>query len=112
MKDGSVVYWYDVALTKKVNWIHLILKQSFKMAKIAGSIPAGPIMIIDVKVKPNARECKVEEKDGVYAVFVKAKPEKGKANREAVKLLEEHFGKKAKIISGLTSRKKRVEIGD
>jgi uncharacterized protein len=47
------------------------------------------------------------------AVSIKSQPERGRANRELVKKLAAHFGvgeDRVKIISGLTSRKKLVEV--
>ena len=46
-------------------------------------------------------------------ISLKSKPELGKANRELIKLLSEHFKistNKIKILSGFSSRKKVVEI--
>lgn len=46
-------------------------------------------------------------------VSLRSKPEKGKANRELIYKLADHFGvpkNRVRIISGLTSRKKIVEI--
>jgi uncharacterized protein (TIGR00251 family) len=56
---------------------------------------------------------KVEE-DRIV-VGIKSKPEKGKANLELVKKLAKHFkvhGSQVRILSGLTSRKKIVEVVD
>lgn len=46
-------------------------------------------------------------------ISLKSKPELGKANRELIKSLSEHFNvstNKIKILSGFSSRKKVVEI--
>lgn len=46
-------------------------------------------------------------------VGIKSEPERGKANRELVKKLAEHFGvpvQHVRIISGHTSRKKLVDV--
>ncbi|HLN34800.1 MAG TPA: DUF167 domain-containing protein [Nitrososphaeraceae archaeon] len=46
-------------------------------------------------------------------ISLKSKPELGKANRELIKSLSEHFKistNKIKILSGFSSRKKVVEI--
>ena len=69
-------------------------------------------MRVQIKVVPGSKNSSVEEKDGEIIVRVKAPPEKGKANKEAVRLLEIHFGKKVRIVSGHTSRKKIIEISD
>jgi uncharacterized protein len=47
------------------------------------------------------------------AISIKSRPERGKANRELVEKLAAHFGvseNRVRIISGLTSRRKLVEI--
>jgi uncharacterized protein (TIGR00251 family) len=47
------------------------------------------------------------------SVSIRSKPERGKANRELVKRLAGHFGvpeSNIRILSGLASRKKLVEI--
>jgi hypothetical protein len=51
-----------------------------------------------------------EQADGSLVVWVKAKAEKGKANIAVVKLLSKHFGGRVRIISGITSRQKIVEV--
>lgn len=46
-------------------------------------------------------------------IGIKAKPEKGKANLEIIKKLSKHFHipkSKVRIVSGLKSRKKVVEV--
>ena len=76
-------------------------------------------MIIRIKVIPNARTSNVpgkravEGKNGVLVVRVNKVPEKGKANEAVIKLLAKHFNvakSKVKILRGLTSRNKVVEI--
>lgn len=66
--------------------------------------------IIKVKVKTNSKENKIEKKDEVYLVFVKSSPEKGKANKEILKLISKEFNSKARIISGKTSKEKLIEL--
>ncbi len=67
-------------------------------------------MKIFVKVKPKAREAKVEKTgEDHYRVWVTEAPEKGKANKEVVKLLAKFFSvsqSKISIISGLKSANK------
>jgi uncharacterized protein len=46
-------------------------------------------------------------------IGIKSKPERGRANRELVKRLAEHFGvpvQNVRIVSGHTSRKKLIDI--
>ena len=49
---------------------------------------------------------------GRYVVRVKAQRKKGKANTAVIKLLKKHFGRQARIVSGMTSTTKIVEIED
>lgn len=56
---------------------------------------------------------RIEVNDNEIAVSIKSPPERGKANRELVKKLAEHFGvaeSRVRIISGTTSRKKLVDV--
>lgn len=70
-------------------------------------------MKIKVKVKPNSKQSKViGEKNGFLVVRVKSKPDKGKANRELVKLLKEYYNSKVRIIRGFKSKRKTVVVQD
>lgn len=65
------------------------------------------------QAKIRFKEDFVEEKNGVLIVGIRALPEKGKANRELILKLARHFkidGSRIKIVSGLNSRNKVVEI--
>lgn len=66
-----------------------------------------------VIVKPKSRENKIEGFDqerNAYRISIKAMPENNKANVEVIKLLSKLLKKKVKIISGLKSREKTVEM--
>jgi hypothetical protein len=72
-------------------------------------------MRLKLKVKPNAKEEKVLgfDKSGALNVCVKAPPVEGKANRALIRLLSSFIGipkNKVKIVSGLHSKLKVVEI--
>lgn len=71
-------------------------------------------MILQVKVKPNARASSlVRESDGTWTARVKAPPVDGKANEELVRLVAAHFRcpKSAVTIkSGASGRLKRIEV--
>ena len=71
-------------------------------------------MKIFVKVKPRAREERVQKIDGInFEVWVRELPEKGKANRAVIKSLADYFKvsqSNIKIISGSVSRLKIIEI--
>ena len=68
-------------------------------------------MRITVYVKADAHDEGVEElEEGWYLVRVKAPRRKGRANLAVLKLLQRHFGGRARIIRGFTSKRKIVEI--
>lgn len=67
----------------------------------------------EVWVKPGAKQEKVETKGEILLVYVKEKPEKGKANKALVRILSDYFSclrEKIKIVKGEKSRKKVVVI--
>jgi uncharacterized protein (TIGR00251 family) len=71
-------------------------------------------MKISVKVKPNSKQEKIEkmgERD--FSVWVKEKPQEGKANKAVTKVLAEYFGvpqSKVVLLKGKTSREKTFEV--
>lgn len=71
-------------------------------------------MKIIVHIRPGAGEQKVEKLDeGRYKVWVRAIPEKGKANAEMAEVLAEYFHvpkSAVRIVIGKTAREKLVEI--
>jgi len=71
-------------------------------------------MILQVKVKPNARDSALtQEPNGTWTARVKAPPVDGKANEELIRLVAAHFRcpKSAVTIkSGASGRLKRVEV--
>jgi uncharacterized protein (TIGR00251 family) len=70
--------------------------------------------ILQVKVKPNARENRLtESKDGVWLASIKALPVDGKANEALIELVAGHFKvrrRQVSIAAGSTSRLKRLFI--
>lgn len=72
------------------------------------------MVIFKIKVKPNAKNPKIEEEgDGSLKISLKSPPVDGKANKELVELLAKKFKvTKSEIIikSGLYSRNKLVEV--
>ncbi|MEK6883804.1 MAG: DUF167 domain-containing protein [Nanoarchaeota archaeon] len=69
-------------------------------------------MIIKVKVHTLSEKQEIiKEPENIYTVHLKSPPENNKANIELIKLLKKHFkAKEVKIKSGLTSKKKLVEV--
>ena len=73
-------------------------------------------MKIFVKVKPRAKENKVEKVDEkTFLIWTKEPALKGRANRVVLKLLADYFnipGSGLRIKSGLKSKQKIIEIID
>ena len=71
-------------------------------------------MILQVKVKPNARASSLEQlPDGTWHALLKSPPVDGKANAELIALVAGRFGcRKADVVirSGASGRMKRVEV--
>lgn len=71
-------------------------------------------MKIQVKVKPNSSQQKIEElADGSLIVFLKSSPIKGKANQELIKILAKKYQvsqAQINIKAGLVSQNKLIEI--
>ncbi len=70
-------------------------------------------MRFEVKVVSNSSKSDVQKRGDKFKVKVKAKPLKGKANQEVVSALADYFEvskNSVKIVCGLTSSKKVVEI--
>lgn len=70
--------------------------------------------IIQVKVKPNARVSTLEPTDGgPWLAQLKSPPVDGKANKELIELIAEHFGcskSAVSIKSGASGRIKLVKV--
>jgi uncharacterized protein (TIGR00251 family) len=71
-------------------------------------------MVLQIKVKPNARVSSlVENPDGSWAAQLKSPPVDGKANKELIALVAEHFGCRKSAVSiksGASGRMKLVKV--
>jgi uncharacterized protein (TIGR00251 family) len=71
-------------------------------------------MIIRVKVKPNSRmSTLVEGSDGVWLAQLKSPPVDGKANKELIALVAQHFRRPkwaVSVKSGTSGRMKLIKI--
>ena len=68
--------------------------------------------ILDVYVKPNSKEFKMALEDDELIVFCRETPVKGRVNKELMKELSNLFKRRVDILSGFTSRQKRLLIVD
>ena len=68
-----------------------------------------PIKVI-VKAKSKKEEIDYNKDKNVYIVYVKSVAKKGKANLDVIKLISKYSGKPVKIIKGLKSKEKIIDI--
>jgi uncharacterized protein YggU (UPF0235/DUF167 family) len=75
---------------------------------------ATPPVVLQVKVKPNARASTLEQAgDGTWIAQLKAAPIDGKANEELISLIAGHFGCRKSAVSiksGASGRMKLVRV--
>lgn len=67
-------------------------------------------VVLDVYVKPDSKEFKFEVENDELVVLCRQSPVKGKVNKELIKELSKVFKKKVEIVSGFTSRQKKVLV--
>jgi uncharacterized protein (TIGR00251 family) len=70
-------------------------------------------MKLEIKVFPKSSREELLEKDGKLKAYIKAAPDKGKANKALIELVAKKYGvskSKVKILIGQTSRNKVVEV--
>ena len=67
-------------------------------------------VILDVNVKPNSKEFKIVVEEDKIVVFCVEEPVKGKVNKELVKEFSRLFHSKVELVSGFTSRQKKLLI--
>jgi uncharacterized protein (TIGR00251 family) len=66
--------------------------------------------VLNVHVKPYSKEFRIKIEDDELVVFCREPPEKGKVNKELIKELSRLFKKRAEVLSGFTSKQKRILI--
>lgn len=66
-------------------------------------------VVLEIRVKPRSDRFEIQRNDEVI-VFCKDAPVKGRVNRTVEKELSGFFKSKVAIVSGFSSRKKRVLI--
>jgi uncharacterized protein (TIGR00251 family) len=67
-------------------------------------------VILTIFVKPNAPKFKIELDGNEIVVYSTEEPVKGKVNKEIIKELTKLFRKEIEIVSGATSKQKKVLI--
>ena len=66
--------------------------------------------LVKIKVIPNSKKTELIEKEGQLKLYLKAVPEKGKANQELIKFFKKEFKLKVKLVKGEKSREKVLKI--
>lgn len=66
--------------------------------------------ILEISVKPQAREFKITIEANEIIVFSTEQPTKGRVNKQVVKELTRLFHRKVELVSGFTSKQKRVLV--
>jgi len=66
--------------------------------------------VLEVSVKPRSKEFKIVLEDDEVVVFCREEPVKGKVNKELVKELSRLFHKPVELVSGFTSKEKRLLV--
>lgn len=69
-------------------------------------------LILDVYVKPRSKEFEVVVEGDEVVVRCRKEPVGGRVNRELVKELSRLFGKRVELVSGSSSRQKRLLVKD
>jgi uncharacterized protein (TIGR00251 family) len=67
-------------------------------------------VLLTIFVKPNSPKFKIEFDGAEIMVYATEEPEKGKVNKEILKELSKLFRAKVELVSGSTSREKRLLI--
>ena len=67
-------------------------------------------VVLDVHVKPNAKEFRLELEEDGLVVSCREAPVKGKVNKELMKQLSRIFSRKVELLSGFTSRQKKLLV--
>lgn len=67
---------------------------------------------MEVYVKPRSKEFKIVTEGEEIIVFCREEPVRGKVNKELIKQLSRIFHKNVKLVSGFTSKQKKVLVKD
>jgi len=67
-------------------------------------------LILELHVKPNSKEFKIVVDGDEIVVFCTEEPTKGKVNKELIKEFSRLFHNEVELVSGFTSKQKRLLI--
>ncbi|PIN74121.1 hypothetical protein COV20_00715 [Candidatus Woesearchaeota archaeon CG10_big_fil_rev_8_21_14_0_10_45_16] len=65
---------------------------------------------LSLKVIPNSGRNELIEENNSLRLYIKAIPDKNKANLEVIKFFKKEFNLRVEIVSGLKSREKRLKV--
>jgi uncharacterized protein (TIGR00251 family) len=68
--------------------------------------------VLDVYVKPNSKRFQIKAEEGELLVFCRETPLKGRVNRELINQLSRLFKRRIEIVSGFSSRHKKILVKD
>lgn len=69
-------------------------------------------IILDVYVKPRSKEFKIVVEGDDIVIHCSEEPVEGRVNKELVKKLSRFFGKRVELVSGFSSKQKRLLVKD
>jgi len=69
-------------------------------------------IVLDVHVKPNSKKFQIKTEEDKLVVFCRETPVKGRVNRELMKELSRLFKRRVEIVSGFSSRQKKILVRD
>jgi uncharacterized protein (TIGR00251 family) len=69
-------------------------------------------IVLDVYVKPNSKRFQTKTEEGELLVLCRETPVKGRVNRELIKELSRRFKRRVEIVSGFSSRHKKILVRD
>jgi len=70
---------------------------------------SGGVVVV-VFVKPNSKQFQLKVEDDALVVLCRESPVKGKVNKELIKEFSRIFKKRVEIVSGFTSKQKKLLI--
>jgi len=75
-----------------------------KLQQVSGGV------VVSVFVKPNSKQFQLKVEDDTLVVLCRETPVKGRVNRELTKELSRILKKRVEIVSGFTSKQKKILI--
>ena len=105
-KPSSSLIFFHPSLYKHTFYLGLN-KQLFEKMK---AVETKEGLILEVTVKPRARDFKILVKGEEIIVHCKEEPTKGKVNKELIKELTRLLHRQVELVSGFTSKQKKLLI--